>query len=73
MPLILAFEAEGISSCLINWADDLKLEQRMKKILKLKDHQKVILSIAFGYANDGIKTPYSRKKKTNEILKEVKN
>ena len=71
MPFVLALEAKGLSTCIINWADNPKKDKAMQKVLGLKDHEKVVLSIAIGYAESDLMVPYSKRKKTNEISKYV--
>ena len=67
MPFVLALESLGVSTCLINWADIPSRENRMNKILSLGKDEKVILSIAFGYAEESEKVAFSQRKYINEI------
>lgn len=67
MPFILALECLGLSTCLINWADLPERELRMNKTLSLEKDEKVIMSIAIGYADNPSKVAYSARKKRSEI------
>lgn len=67
MPFVLSLEAQGYSTCLINWADDSSRRRRMQELLMLKTHQRVILSIAFGRALPSAKVPFSKRKNNQEI------
>lgn len=71
MPFILSLEAQGISTCLINWADDQSQRRRMDRILGLSPHQRVVISIAFGHAHEDSIAPFSKRKLTSEISQHV--
>lgn len=72
MQLMLALETLGLSSCPINWPDIEFREIIMTKKLKLGLHQRPIMLMSVGYAdNDGM-IPYSQKKNVKQLLKEVK-
>ena len=67
MPFVLSLEAQGLSTCIINWADISVNEEEMRKALGLACHEKVILSIAIGYSDKNIKVPFSKRKAVSEI------
>lgn len=67
MPFVLSLEAQGLSTCIINWADISFREQEVRRILGLKAYEKVVLSIAIGYAEKDIKVPFSKRKSVSEI------
>ncbi|MCW8832552.1 MAG: nitroreductase family protein [Colwellia sp.] len=71
MPFILSLETQGLSTCIINWADIPQKEKNMGELLHLKENERVILSIAIGYAEDNILVPFSKRKYTNEIAEIV--
>lgn len=71
MPFIFALETLGLSSCIINWADDKAREKEMTKNLNLEKDEKVILSIAIGYADDTAKVAFSKRKNIGEVLVNV--
>lgn len=62
MSTVLALEAQGLSTCLINWSDVPQREAGMKKLLSLPDHERPIMLIAVGYADPIGIIPYSSKK-----------
>ncbi len=62
MSFIYALETQGISSCIINWPDFEPLEMKMQKKLGLGPDERVIMLIAFGYADPKGEIPYSMKK-----------
>ncbi|TQV77028.1 nitroreductase [Aliikangiella marina] len=67
MPFVLALEAQGLSSCIINWADNHDREKKMCQLIGLSDSEKVVLSIAIGHAVDEVLVPYSKRKSIKEI------
>lgn len=67
MPFVLALETIGISSCLINWADDKGRDKRMREALGMSEDECVIVSISMGYADDSEMVAYSQRKYNNEI------
>jgi nitroreductase len=69
MPFIYALETLGLSSCIINWSDDGKREKEMIKQLNLDKDEKVVLSIAIGYADSEGKVAYSKRKNIEEVIK----
>lgn len=69
MPFVLSLEAQGLSSCLINWADDHRRRKKIEPQLNLKPHQRVIVSIAIGWADTTNLVPASVRKRPEEIHK----
>lgn len=61
MGLLLGFESQGLASCTINWPDVPEQNERMKKLIGLKDYERVIMLIAYGYADNSALTPFSAK------------
>ena len=72
MQLMLALETLGLSSCPINWPDVEFREVIMAKKLKLGLHQRPIMLMSVGYADNEGMIPYSQKKNVKQLLKEVK-
>ncbi|MFT4011636.1 MAG: nitroreductase family protein [Nocardioidaceae bacterium] len=62
MGLILGLEAQGVGTCCINWPDITERELTMRKLLGLAAHEKVIMLIAYGYADPTGLVPASVKK-----------
>ena len=71
MQLMLAFETLGLSSCPINWPDVEILEKKIAKKLKLSYQLRPVMLIAVGYADPDGHIPYSQKKSSNLLSKEV--
>ncbi|PCI59728.1 MAG: nitroreductase-like protein [Gammaproteobacteria bacterium] len=71
MQLMLALETLGLSSCPLNWPDIENLELKMATQLELPYYQKPIMLLAVGYADPDGEIPYSQKKKTKLLIKEV--
>lgn len=62
MQFMLGLEAQGLSSCVINWPDFEPLEAKMQKRLSLGLSDRVVMLIAFGEADPDGKVPFSAKK-----------
>lgn len=66
MGFVYALEAQGVSSCLINWPDFEPLERKMQKLLNLNIDERPIMLIAIGYADED-PVPRSAKKELDTI------
>lgn len=62
MQFMLALETLGLSSTVINWPDFEPLEAKMQRRLGLATSDRVVMLIAFGYADPEGQVPYSAKK-----------
>jgi nitroreductase len=62
-----ALEAQGLSSCCINWPEVESREKALCQALGLNGSQRVIMLIAVGYPDPDAMVPYSQKKTLNEI------
>lgn len=71
MQLMLAFETLGLSSCPINWPDIEICEKKIERKLGLPSHLRPIMLISVGYGQSTGQIPFSQKKKTNILMKEV--
>lgn len=67
MALLYALESQGVSSCVINWPDIPGKENNLKKKLNLKEHERVIMFISYGYPDPNGMVPFSQKKELNKI------
>lgn len=67
MALQFALEAQGISSCCINWPDIESCEKSMDKALGLTNNLRPIMCMAIGYADPTGLVPYSQKKSLNSM------
>lgn len=71
MQLMLALETLGLSSCSINWPEVDVSERKIRKIINLKDYERVVTLLAVGYADEDGGIPYSQKKMGNSILEDI--
>src|SRR5690606_16867538 len=62
MQLMLALETLGLSTCSINWPEINANERKIRKVIKLKDYERVVMLLAVGYADQTGGIPYSQKK-----------
>jgi nitroreductase len=67
MSFILALETLGLSSCAINWPDIKDAEKKITIKLQLKPEERVIMLIAFGYADPERLVAYSQKKSIDDL------
>ncbi|WP_396903740.1 nitroreductase family protein [Mycolicibacterium phlei] len=67
MGVIYALEAQGVNTCCINWPDLPEREVEMRKLLGLKPYERVVMLIAYGYADPEAMVPYSAKRLIDEI------
>ncbi|MEH6671648.1 nitroreductase family protein [Halopseudomonas sp.] len=71
MQLMLALETLGLSTCSINWPDMNVNEREIKKIIELKDYERIVMLMAVGYADQAGGIPYSQKKENHLILEDI--
>jgi nitroreductase len=71
MQLMLAFETLGLATCTINWPDTEMKEKKLQSILTLPDCHRPILLLAVGYADPAGGVPYSQKKGSDVLIKDV--
>ena len=64
---LFALEAQGLSSCCLNWPDLEPHEQRMAKLLGLEPDERVIMLIALGYPDPEGLVACSEKKPLAEL------
>lgn len=69
MQLLLALETQGLSSCVINWPDVERLEQKMSDRLSLEVHQRPVMLIAVGYADEKGLIPFSEKQSAKDSVR----
>jgi len=67
MGLIYGLEAQGVNSCCINWPDLPDREAAMRKLLGLHPHERVVMLVAYGYADPDALVPFSAKRLVHEI------
>jgi nitroreductase len=67
MGLVYGLEAQGVNSCCINWPDLPDREAEMRQLLGMKTHERVVMLIAYGYADPDALVPYSAKRLVDEI------
>ncbi len=71
MQLMLALETLGLSTCSINWPEVDASERKLRKVIKLKDYERVVMLLAVGYADAEGGIPYSQKKENALILEDI--
>jgi nitroreductase len=67
MALIFALEAQGVATCCINWPDLPDREARMAKLLGLESYERVVMLLAYGYADPAGLVPSSAKRDLDSV------
>lgn len=62
MGLVYGLESQGVASCCINWPDLPDRDRAMAQLLGLAAHERVVMLIAYGYADPSGLVPYSAKR-----------
>lgn len=71
MQLMLALETLGLSTCPINWPEEETSERRVREILTLQEHERIVMLMAVGYADEEGGVPFSQKKVRENILEDL--
>jgi nitroreductase len=71
MQLLLALEAQGLGTCVINWADVAEQDDRLSRIIGNRSHERPVMLIAVGFPDIEARVPYSKKRATHLMLKMV--
>jgi nitroreductase len=71
MQLMLALETLGLATCAINWPDTEMKEKKMQSLLKLPDSHRPVMLLAVGYADPAGGVPYSQKKGSDALIKDI--
>lgn len=66
-----ALECQGVSSVCINWHDEINRINKIKRLVPISSTEKVIMLIAFGYADESRLVPFSSKKDLDCILEYI--
>lgn len=67
MSYVLALEAQGLSTCCINWPEVPERHATIAQALGLGDDERVIMLVAVGYADPTGLAPYSQKRHVDDI------
>ncbi|KUI40285.1 nitroreductase family protein [Mycobacterium sp. GA-2829] len=67
MGLIYGLEAQGVNSCCINWPDIPEREAQIRKLLDLAPYERVVMLIAYGYADPEALVPFSAKRPVEDV------
>ncbi len=67
MSFINGLEAQGVASCVINWADEPKRERAAAKLLGLQPDERVLMMISYGWPKPDVPVPYSAKRPIEDM------
>ena len=68
MSFLYACETVGLGTVCINWPNLPDREENIRKVIKLKKSEFIIMMIGLGYPTDSGKIPYSKKRSNTEFL-----
>lgn len=68
MSLILALQAQGLSSCCLNWCVTPELDRRCHAEAPIPDDEHILMYLAVGYAADGALAPRSARRDPGTVL-----
>lgn len=63
----LALETLGLSSCCLNWPDVPRLEKRVRDVIALEEHERIVMFMAIGYPDPEGGVPHSEKRPLDGI------
>lgn len=69
MQLLLSLEIKNLSTCVINWPDYKAADEDIRKIIDIKQTERVMMLIAVGCAEQESHIPFSHKKNYTDLLK----
>jgi nitroreductase len=69
MQIMAGAETLGLSTCPINWPDVPQAEDKIRSVVSLQSHERIVMLIALGYADPEGGIPYSGKKGIESLLK----
>ncbi|MCJ1694916.1 nitroreductase family protein [Rathayibacter caricis] len=67
MSFILGLESQGIASVCINWPDIASRDKKMSDLLHLEPHERVVMLVGYGYADETGDTPFSAKRALKDL------
>jgi nitroreductase len=67
MGMVYALEAQGLSSCCINWPDVESREAALAKLLQLDPDERAVMCLAVGYPDPDGLVAYSQKKPVDQL------
>ena len=67
MSFVLAIEAQGLSTCCINWPDIQEREEKAREVLNLQADERPVMFIAVGYPDPEGLVAYSEKKPMHQL------
>jgi nitroreductase len=69
MNFMLALETMGVSSCPINWPDNKRPEKMLRRLVHIEKHERPVMLIAMGKAEESGVVACSARKEVSELLK----
>lgn len=67
MGLLFGLEAQGLSSCCINWPDVQAQDRKIRRLVEMDADEQVLMLIAIGHADAEGQVPYSQKRSIDSL------
>lgn len=69
MTLALAFHAQGLGACMLNWSVTKEIDQAMRRCVGIPDNEAVITMMGAGYLKEQFRVPRSQRKPIDDVLR----
>jgi nitroreductase len=69
MTLALAYHAQGLGTCMLNWSVTKEIDQAMRRCVGIPDNEAVITMMGAGHLKDEFRVPRSQRKPIEDVLK----
>lgn len=69
MSFLLALEAQGLSSCCLNWCVDPRTDKKGHAIGNIPDQEKILTFLAVGYRQEGAVSPLSGRRPKEDVIR----
>jgi len=68
MSLVYALHAVGLGTCMLNWSEGYDVDQRLRGVFKITDHEIVITLIGAGHVPDEFEVTASPAPDVDKVL-----
>lgn len=71
MSLLYALHYYGLGACALNWSVSSLQDRRLRKAVRVKDSENIIMMVAVGHLPDNFKVAVSNRKKPDDIIEVI--
>lgn len=69
MSFLLALEAQGLSSCCLNWCVDPRTDKKGHAVGNIPEQEKILTFLAVGYRREGAVSPLSGRRPVEDVIR----